>query len=83
MGLLECYQSWSNFEFHFSETKNKFIPQNYLHDKSFNKYTLDGNNRRMNTERDSRTLKARPESLTIVTVTVTVLESHFRTPSTC
>lgn len=33
-----------------SETKNKFIPQNYLHDKSFNKYTLDGNNRRMNTE---------------------------------
>jgi len=44
-------------ESHFSETKNKFIPQNYLHDKSFNKYTLDGNNRRMNTVRDSRTME--------------------------
>ena len=71
----------SNLESHFSETKNKFIPQNYFHDKSFNKYTLDGNNRRMNTERDSRTLKARHESLTIVTVTVR--ESHFRTSPAC
>ena len=62
MEWLQCHQfpvyvSFPDSESHFSETKNKFIPQNYLHDKSFNKYTLDGNNRRMNTVRDYRTLE--------------------------
>ena len=71
-----------NSESHLSETKNKFIAQNYLHDKSFNKYTLDGNNRRMNTERDSRTLKL---DLRVLRgpQTVTVRESLSRTSSAC